>query len=114
MRRILLAAVGVLLVAVAISFAALLFWLRSDGVRQAIVAQAPSATGLPVAIDGAAATLFPRPGVALVNVAIDQPPRAQFDLVSIGVPLRTIWTRRLEDADLYISGGHSDTSLLGI
>jgi hypothetical protein len=114
MRRILLAAVGVLLVAVAISFSTLLFWLRSDGVRQAIVAQAQSASGLPVRIDGAGATLFPRPGVALVNVAIDQPPRAQFDVVSIAVPLRTIWTRRLEDADLYIRGGHSDTSLLGI
>ncbi len=112
MLKKLLAAVGLLFGLGILASAAFMLWLRSDAVRQTIVTQATAAFETPVRIDAARATVFPRLGVELLNVTVGDPSRLRVDRVSIATGLSVIWTRRVEDADIRLTGGSLDASLL--
>jgi uncharacterized protein involved in outer membrane biogenesis len=112
MLKKLLAVVALLLALGILASAAFVLWLRSDAVRQTIVTQATAAFGTPVRIDAARATVFPRLGVELLNVSVGEPSRLRVDRASIATGLSVIWTRRVEDADIRLTGGFLDASLL--
>jgi uncharacterized protein involved in outer membrane biogenesis len=107
-----LAVAGLLLALVLLASGAFVWWLRSDAVRQTIVTQASAAFGMPVQIDTARAAVFPRLGVELLNVTVGDPSRLRLDRVSFATGFRVIWTRRVEDADIQLTGGSLDASLL--
>ena len=113
MSRTLRAIIGVLLAVAILVIAAISLWLRSDAIRQTIVSQASAAIGMPVHIGSANAAIFPRLGVELVDVAIGDPARARVDRVSIATGLSAIWTRRVENADVALTGGYSESEMLG-
>jgi uncharacterized protein involved in outer membrane biogenesis len=87
-------------------------WLRSDAVRATVESQATAALGMPVRIGGARATVFPRLGLDLENVQIGNPPRASVDRMAIATGFGLLVSRRVEGADLQISGGYLDASFL--
>jgi uncharacterized protein involved in outer membrane biogenesis len=111
LRKLLAAAALFVALAVVLAGAAAL-WLRSDAVRSAIEQQAASALGMRVRISGARATVFPRLGVDLRQVVIGEPARARVDRLSIATGLGVIFTRRVEAADVELTGGQIDMSLL--
>jgi uncharacterized protein involved in outer membrane biogenesis len=112
MRRKLLVGIGLLLILALLAGVAVLLWLRSDGLRQTLEAQATAALGAPVRIGSARATLFPRLGFELVDVTAGEPPHGRVDRASIATGLGVLWSRRVEAADLQLSGGELRTSSL--
>jgi uncharacterized protein involved in outer membrane biogenesis len=112
MLRKALAAGGLLFALAVLASGAFVFWLRSDAVRQTIVAQATAAFGMPVRIETARATVFPRLGVELLNVTVGDSSDLRIDRVAIATGFSVIWTRRVEDADIRLTGGVVDGSLV--
>jgi uncharacterized protein involved in outer membrane biogenesis len=113
MSRTLLALIGILLAVAMIVAVALSLWLRSDAIRQTIAAQASAAIGMPVSIGSVRAAMFPTLAVELSDVVLGDPPRARLDRVSIATALSAIWTRRIENADVELTGGYSEAEMLG-
>ena len=108
----LLFGVGFLLLLGILSTVAVRLWLRSDAVRATVESQATAALGVPVRIGSARATVFPRLGLDLENVRIGDPPQASVDRVAIATGLDLLVSRRVEGADVQLSGGYLDASFL--
>lgn len=102
MRR-LLVAIGVLVVLLAASAAAVLWFLRGDGVRLALEQQASAWLGQPVRIGTARAQLLPRLGIHLGDVRIGQAGEVNLASVDVATGLRPLLSRRIEDAELLVS-----------
>lgn len=98
--------------AAGLALVALPLWLSSDALRHALEAQATAALDRPVRIAAARITLLPRLSVALSNVTVGEPPRARVDEVSIALGLGVLWSRRVEAADVRLTGGEFDSSAL--
>ena len=88
-------------------------WLPSDFVRAIVESQATAAFGTPVKIGGARVTVFPRLGLDLDQVEIGDPVQGRLDSVAIATGFALLVSRRIEEADLRLSGGHLDASVLG-
>ena len=88
-------------------------WLPSDFVRATVESQATAAFGIPVRIGSARVTLFPRLGLDLDRVEIGDPVQGRLDSVAIATGFALLVSRRVEDADLQLSGGYLDASVLG-
>jgi uncharacterized protein involved in outer membrane biogenesis len=112
MLKKLFVGVGFLLLLAVVASLALRLWLRSDAVRVAVERQATAAIGMPVRIGSARAVLFPRLGLDLRNVQVGDPARASVDQISIATGLGLILSRRVEAADVRLTGGHVDAALL--
>jgi uncharacterized protein involved in outer membrane biogenesis len=88
--------------------AGLFFWARAvftqDAVRTTLAAQLSGALGQPVAIGGIGATIYPRVTVSLSDVTIGDPPRIEVQTLDVGTAFGALWSRRLEQASLRLSG----------
>ena len=102
MRRLLMA-IGVVLVLLAVSAAALLWFVRGDGVRLALEQQASAWLGQQVRISSARAQLLPRLGVHLADVRIGQAGEVALASVDLATGLWPLLSRRIEDAELVLS-----------
>jgi uncharacterized protein involved in outer membrane biogenesis len=112
MMRKLLFGVAFLLLLGTLATVAVRLWLRSDAVRATVESQATAALGMPVRIGGARATVFPRLGLDLENVQIGNPSRASVDRIAIATGFGLLVSRRVEGADVQMSGGYLDASFL--
>jgi uncharacterized protein involved in outer membrane biogenesis len=112
MLRTVLIGVGFLLFLAVLASVGVRLWLRSDAVRATVERQATAALGMPVRIGGARAAVFPRLGLDLRNVEVGDPSRARVDQVSIATGLGLIFSRRVEAADVRLTGGYLDASLI--
>ena len=111
LRRILLltvAAVALLLVLVAGT--AYWFFAR-DGFRQALESEATSWLGQPVHIGAARAQFLPRLAVSLRNIRVGEPAQLALDEVDLASDLRPLFSGRIENADVTISGSRIDLPL---
>ena len=110
-KRILIAAVVVVVVLVG----ALALWARSvltgDNVRAAIAAQVSEALGQPVTIGGIGASVFPRVTVHLTEVAIGQPARIQLRSLHVGTDVRALISRRIVHAAVRVDGARLEMPL---
>ena len=88
-------------------------WLPSDFVRATVESQATAALGTRVRIGGARVTVFPRLGLDLDRVEIGDPAQGRLDSVAIATGFGLLVSRRVENADLRLSGGYLDASVLG-
>ena len=102
MRRLSLG-IGVLVLLIAISAAALLWFLRGDGVRIALEQQASAWLGQPVRIAAARAQLLPRLGIHLQDVRIGQTDAVTLGTVDVATGLLPLLSRRVEGAELVVS-----------
>jgi AsmA-like C-terminal region len=111
MIRMLRTGVVLLLMLAVVASVGLRLWLRSDAVRATVERQATAAFGKPVRIGEAHATLFPRIGLDLRNVVVGDPAGASVDQVSVATGWALIFSHRVEEADVQLSGGYLDASL---
>ena len=111
LRRVLLLAVGVLLL-LAVALAAAAYWfLSGDGVRLALESQATKWLGQRVTVGAASARIFPRPGITLRDVRAGDPVRIMLAEVELSTGLRPLWSHRIEDAEVSIADSRIDMPL---
>lgn len=100
----------IVVVAVAVVLAATLALyarsvLGSDSVRAALEAQLTAAFGRRTTIGEAGASIFPRVALTLRDVRVGDPPDIQLQLVAISTGLGGLFSRRVEDAEIAVTGG---------
>ncbi|PYR77140.1 MAG: hypothetical protein DMF87_16745 [Acidobacteria bacterium] len=111
LRRVLLLAVGVLLV-LAVALAAAAYWfLSGDGVRVALESQATKWLGQRVTIGAASARIFPRPAITLRDVRAGDPVRIMLAEVQLSTGLKPLWSHRVEDAEVSVADSRVDMPL---
>ncbi len=112
MRKRALLAVLVLFVALA---GGLYFWARAvftqENVRTALAEQLSAALGQPVAIGAISAAIYPRVTVNLGDVTIGEPARISVERLQVGASLRALFSRRIEHADLRLTGARVELPL---
>jgi len=111
MRRFILIAALIVTVAGAMAAGAVYWFLSGDGVRAALERQAAAWLGQPVAIGSASARLFPRPAMALRDIRIGNPARVTLADVRLSTGLRSLLSRRIEDADIVLSNSRVELPL---
>ena len=101
--------VGVVIVALA---AIGVYWFFSgDGVRVALERQATAWLGQPVRIGRATVAFIPRVGIRLADVTVGEPARLTLSRVDLSTGVRPLLSRRIEDAELTVSGSRIEMPL---
>jgi uncharacterized protein involved in outer membrane biogenesis len=111
MNRIVLLVLA-LVVAVVLAVAGAVYWfLGGDGIRLALESQATAWLGQPVRIASATGQVFPRLGIQLREVRVGEPVKMQLADVEVSTSLRSLLSRRIEDAEVTISGSRLELPL---
>jgi len=91
------------------------FWARAvftqDNVRVALAGRLAEVLGQPVAIGSIGAAIYPRVTVNLSDVAIGEPARITIGRLQVGTNLRALLSRRIEHADLRLTGARVELPL---
>ena len=107
LRRVLIGVVVLVVVA-----AAWIYWFFSgDGVRVALEQQATAWLGQAVHIGRATVSFVPRVGLRLADVSVGEPARLTLARVDLSTGLRPLLSRRIEDAQLIVSGSRVEMPL---
>jgi len=110
-RRLVLLALGAIIVLVVATGIGLYWFLSGDGVRIALEREATKWLGQPVNIGSAGARIFPRPAITLRGVRAGEPVRIFLADVQVSTGLKPLWSRRIEDAEVAVSDSHIDMPL---
>ncbi|HUE89688.1 MAG TPA: AsmA family protein [Vicinamibacterales bacterium] len=78
--------------------------LTGENVRAALASQVSAALGQPVTIGGLDASIYPRVTMDLADVRIGSTSAVHLDAVHIGVALRALLSRRIENAAVRVDG----------
>ena len=112
MKKILLiAGVVVLLVIVGVAVAVRML-IDPERVRSAIETQATAAIGMPVTLQAAAVSVWPRARVTLSGLKVGEPASVSLDRIEIATALGALLSRRIENAELTISDSTIDLPAL--
>ena len=104
MKRILLIAAAILVLAgVGLAILARQVFTGAN-VHAAIESQVSAALGQPVTIGSIGASVYPRVTLDLTKVGIGKPARIELDTVHVGTGLRALISRRVEHADVRVDG----------
>lgn len=111
LRRVLIATLALAVIA-CLSVAGAAYWfLSGDGVRRALESQSSAWLGQPVRIAAARPRLFPRVGIELADVRVGEPPALTLSRLALSADLRPLLSRRIENADILVSGSRIDMPL---
>jgi hypothetical protein len=105
MRKILIAAVVVLIVLPATAALLVPVMLTPEMLKPAIERQGSQWLGRAVTVGSARAQLFPRAGVTLTQVTVGGVPRLTADEVVVGASLRELISKRVADAVVRVRNG---------
>lgn len=111
LRRLLLLTAAAAVLLVVIGTAAAYWFFDRDGFRTALEAQATSWLGHPVRIGGARVQFLPRLAIQLSNISVGEPVQLALDDVEIASDLRPLFSGRIENGDIRISGSRIDMPL---
>jgi uncharacterized protein involved in outer membrane biogenesis len=104
-----------LLLAFVVASAGVFVWARAvftqENVRAALEGQLSEALGQPVTVGSIGVAIYPRVTVNLGEVAIGAPPRITAERLSIGTNLGALLWRRIEHADLRLTGARVELPL---
>jgi uncharacterized protein involved in outer membrane biogenesis len=110
-RRVILIGLAVV-IATIVAAAGAAYWLLSgDGIRLALESQASQWLGQPVRIASANGQLFPRLGIQLREVRIGDPLKMRLADVEVSTSLRSLLSRRIEEADVLVSDSRIELPL---
>ncbi len=109
-RLLLLAAVTIVLLLAIIAGASYWFFGR-DGFRSALESQASAWLGQPVRIGSARAQFLPRLAIQLSDIRVGEPAQLVLDDVELASDLRPLFSGRIENADVRITGSRIDMPL---
>ena len=104
-RKLLLVAIVLLLIGAAGLFLFARSVLSPDSVRTTLEQQLSSRLGQPVSIGSARAAIFPRVALELGDVTIGPAAQININRITIATGLRGLLSRRVEDAEVVLSGG---------
>ncbi len=114
MKKLILAALILVGLAVLAVFVAVRVLLDPERVRAAVEAQAASATGLPVKIGSATVQVWPRAGVTIAEMTVGEPAQLTLARAQVSTGLRALLSRRIEDAEITVEDSRIDLiKLLG-
>ena len=103
MKKLLLIGLAVILIAVAGLAVAVRMLIDPERVRSTIAAQASAALGMPVSLEAASVSIWPRPRVNLSGLKVGEPASLTLDTIEITTALRALLSRRIENAELTIA-----------
>ena len=110
-RRILLFVLALVAAAVLAVAGAAYWFLGGDGIRLALERQASSWLGQPVRIASATGQVFPRLGIQLREVRVGEPVKIRLADLEVSTSLRSLMSRRIEDAEVTISDSRIELPL---
>ena len=111
LRRILLLTAAAAVLLIVIGAGAAYWFFGRDGFRRALEAQATSWIGHPVRIGSARAQILPRLAIQLGEIRVGEPVQLTLADVELASDLRPLFSGRIENADVRISGGTIDMPL---
>lgn len=111
LRRLILIAVGAVLLVAAVAAGAVYWLVSGDGIRLALEKQASAWLEQPVRIGTVSAQLIPRIGIQLNNVRVGEPARISLAEVELSTVLRALLSRRIVDAELRIANSRLELPL---
>ncbi|MEZ5285847.1 MAG: AsmA family protein [Vicinamibacterales bacterium] len=112
MKKLLIAALALLLVAVVGGWLAVRALLDPENVRQTLERQASTALGQPVSIGSADLALWPRAGVTLGAVSVGSPAAVTLTRTRISTSMRALLDRRIVDAEVVVEDSDLDLPLV--
>lgn len=98
-------------VVIAVAAAAVHWFATSDSLRQGLERQTSAWLGEPVRIGRVSAVFFPNVSLALEDVRVGEPSRTTFAVVTLSLPLRALFSRRIEDAELTVADSRLELPL---
>jgi hypothetical protein len=110
-RRLLLGVAVLVLLVLLAAVGALYWFLSRDGVRLTLERQATAWLGEPVRIESVNARIIPVVAIHLSNVRVGEPAQLTLSDIELRAPLRALMHRRIEDAELVVSGSRIDMPL---
>lgn len=111
LRRILLLTAAAVVLLIVIAAGAAYWFFARDGFRRALEAEATSWIGHPVRIGSARAGFLPRLAIQLGDIRVGEPAQLTLDDVEVASDLRPLFSGRIENADVKISGSRIDMPL---
>ncbi|MGH9218630.1 MAG: AsmA family protein [Vicinamibacterales bacterium] len=112
MKKPLLIGLAVILIAVAGLAVAVRMLIDPERVRSTIAAQASDALGMPVSLEAASVSIWPRPRVNLSGLKVGEPASLTLDTIEVATALRALLSGRIEDAELTIADSTADLPAL--
>ena len=110
-RRFIVIVLATVLVVVAGAAGTVYWYLSRDGLRRALEAQASAWLGHPVRIGAARGQVFPRVAIQLKDIRVGEPAQLTLADVELAADLRALIDRRIENADVLVSGSVIDMPL---
>lgn len=86
--------------------------LDAERIRATVVSEASAALGMPVTLASADVSIWPRAGLTLTDLVAGQPPMITLHSVRVTTALGALLSRRIEDAEVTVSGSHVDVLAL--
>jgi uncharacterized protein involved in outer membrane biogenesis len=112
LKKLLLIALAVVLVAIVGLAVAVRMLVDPERVRSTIAAQASAALGMPVSLQAASVSIWPRPRVTLSGLKVGEPASLTLNTIEVATALRALLSRRIEDAELTIADSSADLPAL--
>ena len=112
MKKLLLIGLAVIVIAVAGLAVAVRMLIDPERVRSTIATQATAALGMPVSLEAASVSIWPRPRVNLSGLKVGEPASLTLDTIEVATALRALLSGRIEDAELTIADSTADLPAL--
>ena len=112
MKKLLLIGLAVVLIAIVGLAVAVRMLMDPERVRSTIAAQASAALGMPVSLQAASVSIWPRPRVTLSGLKVGEPASLTLNTIEVATALRALLSRRIEDAELTIADSTADLPAL--
>ena len=112
MKRLLLIGLALVLVLLVGLAVAVRMLMDPERVRSTIAAQASAAIGMPVTLQAAAVSIWPRPRVTLSGLKVGEPASLTLETIEVATALRALLSRRIENAELTIADSTIDLPAL--
>jgi uncharacterized protein involved in outer membrane biogenesis len=112
MKKLLLIGLAVVLITIIGLAIAVRMLINPERVRATIEAQATAALGMPVTLQAADISVWPRARVTLGGLKVGEPASLTLDRIEVATALRALLSRRIEGAELTIADSTIDVPAL--
>ncbi len=112
MKKLLIIGLAVIFVAIAGLAVAVRMLIDPERVRSTIAAQASTAIGIPVTLQAAEVSIWPRPRVTLSGLKVGEPASLTLNTIEVATALGALLSRRIENAELTIADSTVDLPAL--
>ena len=112
MKKLLLIGLAVVLIVIVGLAVAVRMLIDPERVRSTIAAQASATLGMPVSLQAASVSIWPRPRVTLSGLKVGEPASLTLNTIEVATALRALLSRRIEHAELTIADSTADVPAL--